>query len=174
MRKQAKMTLRCMQALVRVQSRILDQRIRQSHSHEGSRNSTFSDSNTLSMWDPPRYVQDFSDRRSMVTISNLLYIYLTIITFSGRRLGVGLDPLNPLLVGSWPLSVSVQQFLPPALMQVLGLITRPKVITTYIFHFRDTGCYTLPFNPFTSLCLTIPLPSRARLSIYRSPRSNDN
>nr|GMD31529.1 protein IQ-DOMAIN 1 [Ipomoea batatas] len=64
-RKQAKMTLRCMQALVRVQSRILDQRIRQSLSHEGSRNSTFSDSNTLSMWDPPRYVQDFSDRRSM-------------------------------------------------------------------------------------------------------------
>nr|GMD36409.1 protein IQ-DOMAIN 1 [Ipomoea batatas] len=62
-RKQAKMTLRCMQALVRVQSRILDQRIRQSH--EGSRNSTFSDSNTMSMWDPPRYVQDFSDRRSM-------------------------------------------------------------------------------------------------------------
>ncbi|XP_019154211.1 PREDICTED: protein IQ-DOMAIN 1-like [Ipomoea nil] len=64
-RKQAKMTLRCMQALVRVQSRILHQRI--THSHEGTRNSTFSDNtNPISIWDnPPRYVQHFSDRRSM-------------------------------------------------------------------------------------------------------------
>ncbi|KAK4849620.1 hypothetical protein QYF36_026623 [Acer negundo] len=59
-RKQAKMTLRCMQALVRVQSRVLDQRVRLSQ--EGSRNSTFSDTN--SAWES-RYLQDISDRRSM-------------------------------------------------------------------------------------------------------------
>ncbi|KAK2649975.1 hypothetical protein Ddye_017464 [Dipteronia dyeriana] len=58
-RKQAKMTLRCMQALVRVQSRVLDQRVRLSQ--EGSRNSTFSDTN--SAWES-RYLQDISDRRS--------------------------------------------------------------------------------------------------------------
>ncbi|KAK4418790.1 protein IQ-DOMAIN 14 [Sesamum alatum] len=44
-RKQAKMTLRCMQALVRVQSRILDQRMRQTS--EESRRSTFSDTNIM-------------------------------------------------------------------------------------------------------------------------------
>ncbi|CAN8248200.1 unnamed protein product [Cochlearia groenlandica] len=43
-RKQAKMTLRCMQALVRVQSRVLDQRKRLSH--DGSRKSAFSDTHT--------------------------------------------------------------------------------------------------------------------------------
>lgn len=60
-RKQAKMTLRCMQALVRVQARVLDQRVRLSH--DGSRKSTFSDTN--SVWDS-RYLQDISDRKSMV------------------------------------------------------------------------------------------------------------
>ncbi|WCJ22501.1 IQ-domain 17 [Euphorbia peplus] len=59
-RKQAKMTLRCMQALVRVQARVLDQRVR--HSHEGSRKSTFSDTNSVI---ESRYLQDISDRRSM-------------------------------------------------------------------------------------------------------------
>ncbi|XAR62918.1 hypothetical protein NMG60_11022657 [Bertholletia excelsa] len=59
-RKQAKMTLRCMQALVRVQARVLDQRMR--HSQEGSRKSTFSDTNSL--WES-RYLQDNSDRKSM-------------------------------------------------------------------------------------------------------------
>ncbi|MCE3215154.1 IQ calmodulin-binding motif domain containing protein, expressed [Datura stramonium] len=59
-RKQAKMTLRCMQALVRVQARVLDQRFRQSQ--EGSRKSTFSD--TSSMWNS-QYLQDISDRKSM-------------------------------------------------------------------------------------------------------------
>lgn len=59
-RKQAKMTLRCMQALVRVQARVLDQRVRQSS--EGSRKSTFSDTN--SVWES-RYIQDISDRRSV-------------------------------------------------------------------------------------------------------------
>ncbi|CAI0556353.1 unnamed protein product [Linum tenue] len=59
-RKQAKMTLRCMQALVRVQSRILDQRMRLSH--EGSRKSTFSDTTSII---ESRYLQDLSDRKSM-------------------------------------------------------------------------------------------------------------
>ncbi|XP_047174092.1 protein IQ-DOMAIN 17-like isoform X1 [Vigna umbellata] len=61
-RKQAKMTLRCMQALVRVQARVLDQRIRSSL--DGSRKSTFSD--TASVWDS-RYLQDISDRKSVVS-----------------------------------------------------------------------------------------------------------
>lgn len=60
-RKQAKMTLQCMQALVRVQARVLDQRMRQSN--DGSRKSTFSDTN--SVWES-RYLQDTSDRKSMV------------------------------------------------------------------------------------------------------------
>lgn len=61
MRKQAKMTLQCMQALVRVQARVLDQRMKQSD--QSSRKSTFSDTN--SAWGS-RYHQDISDRRSMV------------------------------------------------------------------------------------------------------------
>ncbi|VVA89688.1 unnamed protein product [Arabis nemorensis] len=59
-RKQAKMTLRCMQALVRVQSRVLDQRKRLSH--DGSRKSAFSDSHSGF---ESRYLQDVSDRQSM-------------------------------------------------------------------------------------------------------------
>ncbi|CAK7348640.1 unnamed protein product [Dovyalis caffra] len=59
-RKQAKMTLRCMQALVRVQARVLDQRLRLSH--EGSRKSAFSDTNSVL---ESRYLQDISDRKSM-------------------------------------------------------------------------------------------------------------
>lgn len=62
-RKQAKMTLRCMQALVRVQARVLDQRMRLSHDGS-SRNSTFSDTN--SVWES-RFLQDISDRKSMVS-----------------------------------------------------------------------------------------------------------
>ncbi|KAI3681911.1 hypothetical protein L6452_36718 [Arctium lappa] len=61
-RKQAKMTLQCMQALVRVQARVLDQRMRQSDQCS-SRKSTFSDTN--SAWGGSRYHQDISDRRSM-------------------------------------------------------------------------------------------------------------
>nr|GEW97750.1 hypothetical protein [Tanacetum cinerariifolium] len=60
-RKQAKMTLQCMQALVRVQARVLDQRMKQSDQCS-SRKSTFSD--TTSAWGS-RYHQDISDRRSM-------------------------------------------------------------------------------------------------------------
>uniref|UniRef100_A0A7N0US37 DUF4005 domain-containing protein n=1 Tax=Kalanchoe fedtschenkoi TaxID=63787 RepID=A0A7N0US37_KALFE len=59
-RKQAKMTLRCMQALVRVQARVLDQRVRQSH--EGSRKSAFSDTNSLL---ESRYLQDIAERKSL-------------------------------------------------------------------------------------------------------------
>ncbi|CAO2835401.1 unnamed protein product [Amaranthus hypochondriacus] len=59
-RKQAKMTLKCMQALVRVQSRVLDQRMRLSH--DGSRKSTFSDTNSLV---ESRYLQDIAERRSV-------------------------------------------------------------------------------------------------------------
>ncbi|XP_011025382.1 PREDICTED: protein IQ-DOMAIN 1 [Populus euphratica] len=59
-RKRAKMTLRCMQALARVQARVLDQRVRLSH--EGSRKSAFSDTNSVL---ESRYLQDISDRKSM-------------------------------------------------------------------------------------------------------------
>lgn len=62
-RKQAKMTLRCMQALVRVQARVLDQRMRLSH--DGTRKSTFSDTN--SVWES-RYLQDISERKSIVSL----------------------------------------------------------------------------------------------------------
>lgn len=74
-RKQAKMTLRCMQALVRVQARVLDQRVKLSQ--DGSRKSTFSDTNP-SVWES-RYLQDISDRRSMVSlISYLLQCFVTL------------------------------------------------------------------------------------------------
>ncbi|KAK8718249.1 hypothetical protein V6N13_045490 [Hibiscus sabdariffa] len=59
-RKQAKMTLRCMQALVNVQARVLDQRKRLSH--DGCRKSAFIDTNGV--WES-RYLQDISDRRSL-------------------------------------------------------------------------------------------------------------
>ncbi|OIW02278.1 hypothetical protein TanjilG_11172 [Lupinus angustifolius] len=59
-RKQAKMTLRCMQALVRVQARVLDQRIRSSL--DGSRKSTFSDTASVSEL---RYLQEIYDRKSV-------------------------------------------------------------------------------------------------------------
>ncbi|KAK3038771.1 hypothetical protein RJ639_027358 [Escallonia herrerae] len=65
-RKQAKMTLQCMQALVRVQARVLDQRMRQSN--DGSRKSAFSDTNSL--WES-RYLQDIFDRKSMASDFNL-------------------------------------------------------------------------------------------------------
>lgn len=55
------MTLRCMQALVRVQSRVLDQRKRLSH--DGTRKSAFSDTQSVL---ESRFLQDISDRRSMV------------------------------------------------------------------------------------------------------------
>lgn len=61
-RKQAKMTLKCMQALVRAQSRVLDQRHR-IHSHvDVSRKSAFSDTTTIL---DSRFLHDFSERRSI-------------------------------------------------------------------------------------------------------------
>lgn len=76
-RKQAKMTLRCMQALVRVQARVLDQRKRLSH--DGSRKSTFSDTNSLI---ESRYLQDISDRKSMVTEVTTFHFGNTFLLFS--------------------------------------------------------------------------------------------
>ncbi|KAI6701934.1 hypothetical protein NL676_011070 [Syzygium grande] len=60
-RKQAKLTLQCMQALVRVQDRIRDQRARLSH--EGSRKSMF-DPETSNLWESS-YLQDIRERRSV-------------------------------------------------------------------------------------------------------------
>lgn len=76
-RKQAKMTLRCMQALVRVQSRVLDQRKRLSH--DGSRKSAFSDTQSVL---ESRYLQEISDRRSMV--SDLYKFQNTIVALFQR------------------------------------------------------------------------------------------
>ncbi|GMH00376.1 hypothetical protein Nepgr_002215 [Nepenthes gracilis] len=59
-RKQAKMTLKCMQALVRVQARVLDQRLRLSH--EGSRKSAFSDTSGLF---ESRHLHEIAERRSV-------------------------------------------------------------------------------------------------------------
>ncbi|CAL1398717.1 unnamed protein product [Linum trigynum] len=61
-RKQAKMTLRCMQALVRAQARILDQRKMQQQRLSHSRKSTFRDATSLIEL---RYLQDLSDRKSL-------------------------------------------------------------------------------------------------------------
>ncbi|XP_022021346.1 protein IQ-DOMAIN 1 isoform X2 [Helianthus annuus] len=59
-RKQATITLRCMQALVRVQSRVHDQRSRLSH--DESRKSMMSENTTF--WES-KYLQDIRDRKSM-------------------------------------------------------------------------------------------------------------
>ncbi|KAM1021031.1 hypothetical protein ACFX15_041437 [Malus domestica] len=58
-RKRAKMTLQCMQALVRVQARVLDQRTKRL-SHEGSADSIFSDPTGL-------WGSHFSDRRESIS-----------------------------------------------------------------------------------------------------------
>ena len=76
-RKQAKMTLRCMQALVRVQARVLDQRFR--FSHDGSRTSTFSDTNSLL---ESRCLQDISDRKSMASELFLKHNYFVLFLLS--------------------------------------------------------------------------------------------
>ncbi|XP_076902990.1 protein IQ-DOMAIN 18-like [Bidens hawaiensis] len=59
-RKQATITLRCMQALLRVQSRVHDQRSRLSH--DGSRKSVMSENATC--WES-KYLQDVRERKSM-------------------------------------------------------------------------------------------------------------
>ncbi|VVA11373.1 PREDICTED: IQ-DOMAIN [Prunus dulcis] len=58
-RKRTKMTLKCMQALVRVQARVLDQRTKRL-SYEGSADSIFSDPNSL-------WGSHFSDRRKSIS-----------------------------------------------------------------------------------------------------------
>ncbi|PRQ16729.1 putative IQ motif, EF-hand binding, P-loop containing nucleoside triphosphate hydrolase [Rosa chinensis] len=60
-RKQAKLTLKCMQALVRVQDQVRNERARLSH--EGGRNSMFSETD-MSLWEC-RYLQEIRDRRSI-------------------------------------------------------------------------------------------------------------
>ncbi|XP_062190931.1 protein IQ-DOMAIN 18-like [Phragmites australis] len=71
-RKQANMTLRCMQALVRVQARVRDQRMRLSQDSMsmsaaaapcGSSKSSYS-VDTSTFWDS-KYTQDYADRRSV-------------------------------------------------------------------------------------------------------------
>nr|GEU54983.1 IQ motif, EF-hand binding site [Tanacetum cinerariifolium] len=59
-RKQATITLRCMQALIRVQTRIQDQRSRLSH--DGGRKSTMSENTTF--WES-KHLQDIRQRKSM-------------------------------------------------------------------------------------------------------------
>ncbi|KAJ8568306.1 hypothetical protein K7X08_027839 [Anisodus acutangulus] len=58
-RKQAKMTLKCMQALLRVQARVREQRARLSH--DGNRRSMFAE--TTNLWDS-KYLHDIRDRKS--------------------------------------------------------------------------------------------------------------
>ncbi|XP_060206706.1 protein IQ-DOMAIN 18-like [Lycium barbarum] len=58
-RKQAKMTLKCMQALLRVQARVREQRARLSH--DGGRRSMFAE--TTNLWDS-KYLHDIRDRSS--------------------------------------------------------------------------------------------------------------
>ncbi|XVF12857.1 hypothetical protein REPUB_Repub08aG0156000 [Reevesia pubescens] len=60
-RNQANLALKCMQSLVRVQDRVLDQQ-RARLSYEGSRKSMFAETNTL--WES-RYLQDIRRRKSM-------------------------------------------------------------------------------------------------------------
>ncbi|PHU27935.1 Protein IQ-DOMAIN 31 [Capsicum chinense] len=58
-RKQAKMTLKCMQALLRVQARVREQRARLSH--DGGRRSMFAE--TTNLWDS-KYLHDIRDRKA--------------------------------------------------------------------------------------------------------------
>ncbi|XWS38140.1 hypothetical protein CRYUN_Cryun19dG0104700 [Craigia yunnanensis] len=60
-RRQATLALKCMQSLVRVQDRVLDQQ-RARLSHEGCRRSMFAETNAL--WES-RYLQDIRSRKSM-------------------------------------------------------------------------------------------------------------
>lgn len=65
-RKRAKMTLKCMQALVRVQAQVLNQRTKRLTHEDNSYNAMFSDPNSLKGL-------HLSDRKSLVR--NLLNIY---------------------------------------------------------------------------------------------------
>lgn len=61
-RKQAKMTLRCMTALLRVQARVRDHRAR--YSHDAGRSSMFAE--TSNLWESG-YLQDIRARKSQVS-----------------------------------------------------------------------------------------------------------
>ena len=61
-RRQTKMTLKCIQALLRVQARVRDQRARPSQ--DGGRKSMFAETNNL--WES-RNLQDVQERKSMVS-----------------------------------------------------------------------------------------------------------
>ncbi|KAG9146972.1 hypothetical protein Leryth_005234 [Lithospermum erythrorhizon] len=65
-RKQAKMTLKCMQALLKVQARLRDQRARLSH--DGGRRSMFAE--TTNIWES-KYLQDIRERKSTVSLCDL-------------------------------------------------------------------------------------------------------
>ncbi|CAL9053902.1 unnamed protein product [Musa banksii] len=68
-RKQANMTLRCMQALVRVQASVRDQRMRlaQELSAAVSRGSNKSSFNCYTSFWESKHLQELAERRSMVT-----------------------------------------------------------------------------------------------------------
>ncbi|CAL9765278.1 unnamed protein product, partial [Musa acuminata subsp. burmannicoides] len=77
--KQANMTLRCMQELVRVQARVRDQHMRlaQESSATVSQGSTKSSFNCdTSFWEP-KYLQELAERRSMVTNMSLSKLKLS-------------------------------------------------------------------------------------------------
>lgn len=64
-RKQAKMTLQCMQALVRVQGRVRDQRQQLRLSQDGSRSSAISGDTSSNCLFESRYYQDIAERLSI-------------------------------------------------------------------------------------------------------------
>nr|XP_018683111.1 PREDICTED: protein IQ-DOMAIN 31-like [Musa acuminata subsp. malaccensis] len=72
-RKQANMTLRCMQALVRVQASVRDQRMRlaQELSAAVSRGSNKSSFNCYTSFWESKHLQELAERRSMVTNMSL-------------------------------------------------------------------------------------------------------
>lgn len=63
-RKQANMTMRCMQSLLRVQARVRDQRARLSHDG-GGRRSMFAE--TTNLWES-KYLRDIRDRKARVSV----------------------------------------------------------------------------------------------------------
>lgn len=70
MRKQANMTMKCMQSLLRVQARVRDQRARLSH--DAGRRSMFAESTNL--WES-KYLRDIRERKSRVSHLKFLHIY---------------------------------------------------------------------------------------------------
>lgn len=84
MRKQAKMTLKCMQALLRVQARLRDQQARlQSHDvDDGGRKSMFAECNNL--WES-RYLGEIRERKSMVPYISFILTYIHIYIYMTKR-----------------------------------------------------------------------------------------